>query len=339
MNSTGEELHPNWRALTTLHVPLKRFVPAGKEVSAEAKAKLERNTIKIDGAEAQKFYNEILDTPTTATSHHQQKTKEQRTHRSKTLFPYDKSKFFRSAINNNVKELSCIDFRDKETELNACDAYGWTALMMAACEGAIDAVSWLLENGVQTDIKDKGGQTALTLAQKKGHEIVVKLLTSNGRTEQHELEMTLEQLEQTILPFYCDVCERDYKETTLRAHQTSTVHQFNLKLPGATNKLNKFNISIRNRGLQLMVKQGWDREHGLGPTQSGRLYPVKTVLRKRRTGLGIEQSPPRVTHFQAFDTNATKRRNPHQPRRTRDDMRREKVREWKRERRLRNELS
>lgn len=242
---------------------------------------------------------------------------------------------------NDVEQLSLMSISE-ERELNACDAFGWTALMMAACEGAEEAVVWLLEQGAAVDVRDKSGQTALELARKKGHRNIVELLENLDKSEvqaPHEMEST----EAALSPFYCELCQREYSESTWRDHQTSTVHRFNMKsLP--PHRLHKFNISVRNRGLQLMVKQGWDREHGLGPQQNGRLYPVKTVLRKQRTGLGIQQPPARVTHFEAFDTNATKRRhgNPapqHQERRTRNEMKREKLRDWRRERRLRQELS
>ncbi|XP_030387286.1 G patch domain and ankyrin repeat-containing protein 1 homolog isoform X2 [Scaptodrosophila lebanonensis] len=226
-------------------------------------------------------------------------------------------------------------------ELNVQDSYGWTALMMAACEGADTIAAWLLEMGADIGVADKSGHTALTLARRKGHAAIVELLEKERNDlEMEDEEVASEASEASVTPFYCDICQRSYCESTWRAHQTSTVHQFNAN-PAIFNKLQKFNISTKNRGLRIMVKQGWDREHGLGPQQNGRLYPIKTVLRKERNGLGIEQSPARVTHFSAFDTNATKRRNPvpREQRRTRNDMQREKVRERKRERRLRNELS
>ncbi|EDW01483.1 G patch domain and ankyrin repeat-containing protein 1 homolog [Drosophila grimshawi] len=338
MNSTGEELHPNWVALTTLHVPLKRFVPAG--AAAQEKGIVEKYTIRgVSGDEIQHFYKEIIETPETKRAT-QTNTKCARTLarvKETPQLPFDRNRFFRLATSNNVEQLSQMCFTE-EQQLNLCDAYGWTALMMAACEGAEDAVAWLLQLGADAHVADKSGNTALKLAKRKCHAGIVQLLETKGERVRSEDEPTV----YAVTPFYCEVCERNYKESTWRAHQTSTVHQFNMKsLP--IHKLQRFNIPLRNRGLQLMVKQGWDREHGLGPTQSGRLYPVKTVLRKQRTGLGIEQSPARVTHFQAFDTNATKlrHRNPPiaQPRRTRNDMKREKLREWKQERRLRSELS
>lgn len=338
-------MHPNWRALTTLHVPLKRFIRAGAAEQEKGKVAIERYKIDgVNGAEVQQFYQEILETPETKSKRQYESTTKtpSRLKEKQPLQPFDKNKFFRLATSNNVKELSqmCIT---KEEQLNSKDNYNWTALMMAACEGAVDSVTWLLHMGASTEAVDKSGNTALQLARSKGHAGIVQLLEAADSCLNEPVDEEVSTAT-TVAPFYCRVCQRDYSESTWREHQTSTVHQFNLKsLPA--HRLQKFNIPARNRGLQLMLKQGWDREHGLGPAQNGRLYPVKTVLRKQRTGLGIEQSPARVTHFQPFDLNATRYRNgaggdpTRQPRRTRDDMRREKLQDWRRERRLRNELS
>ncbi|XP_017146271.1 G patch domain and ankyrin repeat-containing protein 1 homolog [Drosophila miranda] len=338
MNSAGDELHPNWLALTTLPLQLKRFVRAGQIECAQQPIKGTKHKINgLDGADAQKFYEEVLDTPATSRAIPTHTHKKSNGSGRDPLLPFDKSKFFRYAISNKVEEMSQMLITDKAMELNACDVYGWTALMMAACEGAKDAVAWLLHNGAHADVRDKSGNTALTLAMLKGHREVVQILETAPNSEKADIPEEI--ADDPTTPFHCRICKRNYKETPWNVHQTSTVHQFNMKA-FPPHKLEKFNISSKNRGLQLMVKQGWDREHGLGPNQSGRLYPVKTVLRKQRTGLGIEQPPARVTHFKAFDTNATRRRGPvPQQRRTRQDMQREKVRDWKRNRRLRNELN
>ncbi|KAH8401662.1 hypothetical protein KR009_007203 [Drosophila setifemur] len=334
MNSSGD-LHPNWLALTTLPLQLKRFVRAGDPETQQEGPKASKSEIEgISGVQAQDFYKEVLDTPTTSIVSRPIKRKEPRKLPRKQLEPFNKGHFFRLATGNKVEELSQMEI--PEDELNSRDSFGWTALMMAACEGAVDAVIFLLQKEADVEVRDKSGNSALKLAQRKGHLEIVELLEAATVPEDPSEE---EEPADANMPFYCEICKRDYKETPWPVHQTSTVHQFNLEsLP--PNRLHKFNISAKNRGLQLMVKQGWDQEHGLGPNHKGRLYPVKTVLRKQRTGLGIEQEPARVTHFKPFDLNAVRRRDPViQQRRTRSDMQREKVREWKRERHLRRELS
>jgi hypothetical protein len=57
----------------------------------------------------------------------------------------------------------------------------------------------------------------------------------------------------------------------------------------------------------MMLNSGWDRKRGLGPTGSGKLFPVKTVLKRDRTGLGHEHDKPPVscvTHFEANDASS-----------------------------------
>ena len=56
----------------------------------------------------------------------------------------------------------------------------------------------------------------------------------------------------------------------------------------------------------MMLSGGWDKKSGLGPSGSGKLYPVKTILKRDRTGLGLERESgikvtPKVTHFDARD--------------------------------------
>ena len=55
---------------------------------------------------------------------------------------------------------------------------------------------------------------------------------------------------------------------------------------------------------------------GLGPCGKGKLYPVKTVLKRDKHGLGLEVSgneslsthskKPKVTHFAAYDSSSVK---------------------------------
>ena len=39
----------------------------------------------------------------------------------------------------------------------------------------------------------------------------------------------------------------------------------------------------------------------LGPSGSGKKFPVKTVLKRDRKGVGLEENKARVTHFEAGD--------------------------------------
>lgn len=346
MDNTGQELHPNWRALATVHIPLKRFIKEGAR--EEEKGTQEKYKITgVNGEEIKGFYEELVskDQPGTSKNIEKQKQitlnneKKSKNKHQKEKVAFEVRNYFRWAMENKVDELRRLDIN--EENMNLCDSYGWSALMIASCEGSYEAVEYLLELGVDKSIKDKTGKTAKDLAAKKGFHNIVQLLESQIYKNNEKEESSEDEME-IIEPFYCEICKQNFTETSRQQHQTSTIHQFNMKSSLPANKLQKFNIPPRNKGLQLMIKQGWDKESGLGPSQSGRLYPVKTVIRKQRTGLGIEQQAARVTHFEAHDRKAIKRDNSDYYKkkpRNRNDIRREKVREWKRDRRLRNELN
>ena len=48
---------------------------------------------------------------------------------------------------------------------------------------------------------------------------------------------------------------------------------------------------------------------GLGPPgkESGKLFPVKTALKRDRHGLGLEKTEKKVTHFEPFDVKSVKK--------------------------------
>ena len=66
----------------------------------------------------------------------------------------------------------------------------------------------------------------------------------------------------------------------------------------------------------MMLSKGWDSNVGLGPSGEGKLYPVKTVLKRDKHGLGLEAAEgnkeeihskrPKVTHFGPRDSSSVK---------------------------------
>lgn len=90
-----------------------------------------------------------------------------------------------------------------------------------------------------------------------------------------------------------------------KTHETSTLHRFNRT--NTQSSVPHFGIPESNVGFQMLVQQGWNRDSGLGAEQNGRIYPIKTTLRKPRSGLGVRQcNKPKVTHFKPFDSDAIK---------------------------------
>jgi ankyrin repeat protein len=61
-------------------------------------------------------------------------------------------------------------------QLDAGDGYGWTPLMVAAAEGHVGVVRWLLDKGAAINERDRDGFTALWIAGCHGQSPVVRLL-------------------------------------------------------------------------------------------------------------------------------------------------------------------
>lgn len=69
-----------------------------------------------------------------------------------------------------------------KAEVNSADISGWTPLLLAAANGNVELIKFLLENSVDNiNYKFSGrGNTALTLTSHQGHVEAVKVLISYG---------------------------------------------------------------------------------------------------------------------------------------------------------------
>lgn len=308
----------------------KRFVTAGSQQHTDATTRQKRHSRKLNhmmsGREVRQMYEEILEMPETRPAE-TRPTTEIWISRRKSPVKYSKFDLFKSLHSADRTEAIlrvCPDL------VNEVDTFNWTALMMAACDGLQETCQNLLAAGADRAADDGKGNTALSLAVKKGHSRVVELLQSFGVEDS---DSDYEESE----PFWCRLCREKITEADRKSHEASTLHQFNCKSknrPGPTS----FGIPKTNRGYQIMLKQGWQNDAGLGPQQKGRKFPIKTVLRKDRQGLGTKQTPARVSHFAPNDLEAVKYKAPPVVK-TRDDMKRERLKTRRLEHALRRELS
>lgn len=325
-----DQMHSNWVALATVKFKPKIFVKSSGTEDTEIKtndcpAKLE--TVNA----ASQVYEEILQLPSTATQNHVIKPKRKRMKIEKAKF--DKEMFFKLAMNDDADGIRKVMERAVKPNVNATDAYGWTGLMMAACEGAVNSFEMLLNFGADRSISDKKGDTAMTLAQKKGFHEIMRI--AEQASEAIEISDEEEELEQGTQ--FCSDCGIEISQSSSKSHQTSTVHLFSCKFKGNDN-IKAFGIARSNLGFQMMRRTGWNGNSGLGAKQNGKLYPIRTVIRKRNTGLGIEQDSAKITHFKANDTSAVHFRPP--PRAlTRREIHENDLKDKKNEQRLRKELS
>ena len=230
------------------------------------------------------------------------------------------SEIFTFAQEGKVRELKNALESSDEYDLNFQDMYGWTVLMSAACAGHLDVVDYLLSRGVEwKTLFDKSGRTAVDLARASGHLHVAEWIeakgTVSGSSDYFRKNASSNQDELQIRsktspgPFHCATCGILLRDTARQDHCHSTLHQFNCQHRPI---VHRYGIPQSNKGYMLLLGNGWDPEKGLGSVAEGKQFPVKTVLKRDRLGLGAEgrggeRLKARITHFGPGDTSAVER--------------------------------
>lgn len=108
-------------------------------------------------------------------------------------------------------DLNLIKQYNGKIDFNAADYDGRTALHLAAAEGQIHVIKYLLEQGVNTDVKDRWGNTPLHEASKYEKEpylTIVKILSSNS-TESMDIDYD-DKWDDVINTVYCIRPEQNY---------------------------------------------------------------------------------------------------------------------------------
>lgn len=192
---------------------------------------------------------------------------------------YCEKELFLSVQNNDIDKLIQIldAFPDK---INVCDGFGWSLLMIACQANAVDVVKELLKRGVDISVRDSGGNSARSLVIKSRNYVLADILLGHkSHHESKDSEAPINYVDEYI----CDICNNK-KFPNKQHHLSSTLHNINAskgrKIP--TNYV----IPESNRGYQIMLRGGWDKEAGLGPDGSGKKYPVKATKKLDKTGLG-----------------------------------------------------
>ena len=208
------------------------------------------------------------------------------------------NRFLQSAQDGDLRRLR--DTMDAGVDMDAADRYGWTAVMCASHAGHERVVRCLLDAGANTVLCDREGRTAVGIALLAKQRHVVKLLRDRHRGNRPTPPPP------PAATSYCATCDCDLKESSSssKRHTASTVHLLNCKM---TPKSTTYLIPESNRGFQMMLRSGWDREKGLGSEGQGKKWPVKTVLKKDRQCLGNKvREKPKVTHFGPHDDRSVR---------------------------------
>lgn len=294
-------LHPNWKALATVDLPWKQFVREGCS-QTEENTKIKVTAGCFNGEEAKRLYEEIVgsdypneDQLTTGTARSTVQGVHVKSSVSSVRISYqDRTRLvnavMREAQNNNVARVT--ELLSDLCDVNVMDQHGWTPLMSAACAGALDVVKLLISRKADANVRDKSGNTSLSLARKQGHLAVVHAITEGHRETRTESQpMRKRQVE-----FYCESCGHSFCNTSREQHSTSIVHLLSSRPCNAISTV--YSIPASNKGYQILVKGGWDREKGLGADGSGHKFPLKTVMKRDRVGLGGgTKEEAQVTHF------------------------------------------
>ncbi len=287
----------------------------------------------MSGKEAKQFYEEVLSMPQEHNfTRRKRKLKPSRTGRASAK-PKSKvlerlptiGEVFRFAQDGELDSLRLV-LSKGHYNVNITDNFGWTLLMSAAYAGHTNTVGYLLSIGAEwRKMVDSSGQNAVDLALSAGHTHIAELLEpcednkdspeakdnssykdASSYKNAVESHACVQDTNENGGPYFCDICQLTISQDIPHKHGTSTLHQFNCQHQPSVHTV--YGIPQSNRGYQMLLREGWDPEGGLGSEQQGQQFPVKTVLKRDRLGFGIKgKDKARVTHFEAGDTAAIRR--------------------------------
>lgn len=298
-------MHSNWKALSTVHWKWKQFVRENDDTFINYDSTVQKPQVEnfISGAEARALYEEeFLNNSKTKLEPKPKQVKKNESKPQKEIPSVAKEQWLNTILkaseNNDIKTVRDL-FRQNPERINEADSFGWTALMSASHANSVSVVQFLLENRVNERLRNQKGLTALRLAYIKGNQQVISIFSNREETKKERKKSP-----PSPPTFDCATCKMTFNNTSIEDHNNSTVHLFNnWKGPQKTH----WSIPQSNRGFQMMLKNGWGKEEGLGPSGEGKKFPVKTVLKRDRYGFGSNiKEKARVTHFSSGSLDAIK---------------------------------
>ena len=181
------------------------FVKANVGDEKASVATTQKNLPVADGDEVRKFYEELVSKPTSSKSKSRVPVKttvsKKRSHKKTDIASNSGSKtvsanqFLKSAQEG---DLDCVKRCLSEgININVTDKFGWTALMCAAFSGETDTVDHLLTSGADKSVRNSNDDTAFSLARlRKRKEVIKRLENQTDDTTERDFEGT----------FCCVVC-------------------------------------------------------------------------------------------------------------------------------------
>lgn len=202
------------------------------------------------------------------------------------------SDLFNAVQDNNVDIISTV-LENDPNKVNTKDEFGWSLLMIACQANSVETVKELLKHNADISIRDKAGNSATSLVIKNKNFLLADIFLCRNKEIDEEEKIMHRNIKRKRRKneYICEVCDNKvYPDKS--EHLSSTTHNINASRgikPTACYK-----IPESNRGYQIMLKGGWTRE-GLGPDGSGKMYPIRTVQKIDKKGLGLEKSKLRKT--------------------------------------------
>ncbi|CAD5229097.1 unnamed protein product [Bursaphelenchus okinawaensis] len=277
------------------------FVKAGTEVLESLS---EKKNIDLDGNEVRSFYESVTSCSTTKVPHQKavksthnvgiKQTVISKSADNNGLSVSDRDvRLFLKAVNDNDL-IKAQEYLDKGVDVNSKDSFNWTALMIAAAEGHKEMVKMLIENGADDEYSN-GKFDAVKLAREKGHRKLANWIIGFRDHLDEPCSSTSNR------ELYCELCGLTYTDSN---HANSIVHIVNLEQK--PDRVFAYDIPMSNIGFRILKRKGWTEESGLGKDGEGRQYPIRTMLKRDRKGLGVERLPMKVTHFGKHDLASVK---------------------------------
>ncbi|VDK88646.1 unnamed protein product [Onchocerca ochengi] len=296
-----------------------RFVRANPDIDMQASVTENTSKSTICGKDVRTFYETLLTEPSTSivpdttvtmrlenSNRHPRKSTKLSNNISKEQDDIKKNyELFKDAANGNIRGVMDY-YRRKGMDINVSDQYGWTALMCASYAGHLHIVKYLLSMGVDVSKRSRSGETAADFALKCGHREIYRHIILNEKKKSNvrcksSLRMNKGSRKISEVTHFCDACQCSYIG---KAHLSSVAHLLETRKPVFDPG---YGIPEWNKGYRILRSSGWDEFKGLGRDATGRRYPIKTVLKRDKLGLGCATSDiSKVTHFKANDVNAVK---------------------------------
>ncbi|CAL4133752.1 unnamed protein product, partial [Meganyctiphanes norvegica] len=86
--------------------------------------------------------------------------------------------FFTAVTNGDMTRLE--EIYESGIDVNMADVSGWTALHIATCDGHIGVLTWLLKYGANVHVRDKHGNSPLKIAVDTDQHKIIELLVQTG---------------------------------------------------------------------------------------------------------------------------------------------------------------